>query len=169
MKNAFLFAAAALVLGACGATAERTPGAPPAAAATPAAPGCVPAPASLVARDLQDGRGDPVTFRTAVTVHYTGWLYDGCVPDLKGAMFDTSTTRGVPFGFVVGAGRVIKGWDEGFVGMREGGKRLLIIPPDKGYGATPAPGGKIPPNSTLLFEVDLVRVLERPQAQPRSP
>ena len=68
--------------------------------------------------------------------------------------------RPVPFSFMVGAGRVIKGWDEGLVGLRAGGKRLLVIPPDKGYGASGAGGGKIPPNATLVFEVDLVRILQ---------
>ena len=88
-------------------------------------------------KDLEPGQGEErVRFRTAVLVNYTGWVYDGCKGDLKGEMFDTSSTRGIPISFMVGAGRVIKGWDEGLVGMKEGGKRLLVIPPDKAYGAS---------------------------------
>ena len=92
----------------------------------------------------------------AVLVGYTGWVYDGCKPDLKGEQFDSSEGRRTPFGLMIGAGRVIKGWDEGLVGMREGGKRLLVIPPDKAYGER-SPTPKIPPNSTLVFEVNLVK------------
>ena len=161
MKKVLMLCAVAM-LAACGASPDRQASAPPAPAAAPR-PACVPAPATLVARDVQEGKGAPIMSRTAVLVHYTGWLYDGCKPDLKGTMFDSSSGRPTPFGVVVGAGRVIKGWDEGLVGMREGGKRLLIIPPDKGYGAGGAPGGAIPPNSTLVFEVDMVQVLQRPQ------
>ena len=96
-------------------------------------------------------------------VHYTGWLYDGCKPDFKGAMFDTSTTRPVPFGVVVGAGRVIKGWDEGLIGMKEKGhKRLLIIPPDKAYGEKGA-ANVIPPNAALVFEIETIAVGFYPQ------
>ena len=163
MKNAFLVAAE-LAVGACAPT-ERTPTAMVAAPPPPAAAKCVEAPTTLVMRDLEPGKGDPIATRTAVLVAYTGWLYDGCKADLKGTMFDTSTSRPTPFGLVVGAGRVIKGWDEGLVGMREGGKRLLVIPPDKGYGAAGAAGGVIPPNATLVFEVELGQVLQRPQPQ----
>lgn len=94
----------------------------------------------------------------AVLVSYTGWLYDSKAPDQKGAKFDTSEGRATPFGFVVGAGRVIKGWDEGVVGMKEGGKRTLVIPPAMGYGAKGA-GDKIPPNATLLFEVEVIKMI----------
>ncbi len=91
--------------------------------------------------------------RTGLMVTYTGWLYDGCKADLKGALFD-KWDRPVPFGFIVGAGRVIKGWDEGVPGMKEkGAKRLLIIPPDKAYGEKGA-GDKIPPNAALVFEIE---------------
>jgi FKBP-type peptidyl-prolyl cis-trans isomerase len=156
-------ALAALVAGAC-ATTERA--SPPVAVVAPApVPKCVDAPTSLVTRDLQEGMGEPIVARTAVLVGYTGWLYDGCKPDLKGNMFDTSSGRAAPFGLVVGAGRVIKGWDEGLVGMREGGKRLLVIPADQAYGAAGAGGGTIPPNATLVFEVELAKVLQRPQPQ----
>jgi len=85
-------------------------------------------------------------------MHYTGWLWtDGA----KGAKFDSSHDRGTPFSFALGRGQVIKGWDEGVAGMKVGGKRTLLIPPGLGYGARGA-GGVIPPNATLLFEVQLV-------------
>ena len=88
--------------------------------------------------------------------------YAFCAPDPKSHV-TLSRNRKTPFGFVVGAGRVIKGWDEGVVGMKEQGKRVLVIPPDKAYGEKGAGGGKIPPNSTLVFEVEVVRVLDTKQ------
>ena len=99
-----------------------------------------------------------------VAVQYTGWLYDGCAKDLKGEQFDTSQGRVTPFGFIVGAGRVIKGWDEGVLGMKAGGKRTLIIPADKGYGERGAGGGKIPPNATLVFDVEVIAIPGPPPA-----
>ncbi len=104
--------------------------------------------------DTQAGTGaTPKTGQTCV-MHYTGWLYqDG----KKGAKFDSSVDRGQPFEFPIGTGRVIKGWDEGVASMKVGGKRTLIIPPELGYGARGA-GGVIPPNATLLFEVELLDV-----------
>ena len=133
----------------------------------PAKPGCAPAPKELVKKDLAPGTGRAIIPRSAVTVGYTGWLYDGCAPDLKGKKFDSSEGRAAPFGFMVGAGKVIKGWDEGVVGMKEkGAKRLLVIPPDKGYGERGA-GGVIPPGATLVFEVetyDIVHYPEEPKA-----
>ncbi|HEX4782449.1 MAG TPA: FKBP-type peptidyl-prolyl cis-trans isomerase [Usitatibacter sp.] len=121
--------------------------------------GCEPPPTQLVKKDLKEGDGKVVEFRTPILAGYTGWLYEPCAPDHKGAKFDSSEGRSTPFGFVVGAGRVIKGWDEGVIGMKEHGKRLLVIPPDKGYGERGAGGGKIPPNATLVFEVEVVEVL----------
>jgi FKBP-type peptidyl-prolyl cis-trans isomerase FkpA len=92
-----------------------------------------------------------------VRVHYTGWLHDPAKTDGKGAKFDSSVDRGSPFEFVLGAGQVIRGWDEGVAGMKVGGKRTLVIPPELGYGARGA-GGVIPPNATLLFDVELIEV-----------
>ena len=101
--------------------------------------------------------GDGATAQAGqtVVVHYTGWLYDPDSPDNKGTKFDSSLDRGQPFSFPLGGGRVIRGWDEGFAGMQVGGKRLLVIPPDMAYGDRGA-GGVIPPNATLIFEVELL-------------
>jgi FKBP-type peptidyl-prolyl cis-trans isomerase FkpA len=92
-----------------------------------------------------------------VVVHYTGWLHDPSKADGHGAKFDSSHDRRDPFEFKLGAGQVIRGWDEGVAGMKVGGKRTLIIPPEMGYGARGA-GGVIPPNATLIFDVVLVSV-----------
>ena len=107
--------------------------------------------------DTKQGDGAEAVTGKAVLVHYTGWLYDPNKPDGRGTKFDSSADRGVPFGFFLGAGRVIKGWDEGVVGMKTGGKRTLVIPPQLGYGERGA-GGVIPPNATLMFDVELVEV-----------
>ncbi|WP_083202212.1 FKBP-type peptidyl-prolyl cis-trans isomerase [Stappia indica] len=104
----------------------------------------------LQIRDIVTGTGEEAVPGATVTVHYTGWLMDG-------TKFDSSLDRGEPFSFPLGASRVIRGWDQGVEGMRVGGKRELIIPPELGYGARGA-GGVIPPNSTLRFEVELLRV-----------
>ena len=124
---------------------------------------CAPPPKELVVKDIEKGSGEEAAFRSAVAVGYTGWVYDGCAKDLKGEKFDSSDGRPTPFGFMVGAGRVIKGWDEGIVGMQKGGKRLLVIPPDKAYGER-SPTPKIPPNSTLVFEVTMQNILSSPNA-----
>jgi peptidylprolyl isomerase len=106
--------------------------------------------------DTVVGDGAAAKSGDTVLVHYTGWLTtDG--GKTKGKKFDSSVDRGKPFGFNLGVGDVIKGWDEGVAGMKVGGKRTLIIPPDLGYGKRGA-GDDIPPNSTLLFEVELLRV-----------
>jgi FKBP-type peptidyl-prolyl cis-trans isomerase FkpA len=107
--------------------------------------------------DEQEGSGAVAAAGQTVTVHYTGWLYDETKPGNKGNKFDSSKDRNDPFKFGLGAGRVIKGWDEGVAGMKVGGKRTLIIPAELGYGARGA-GGVIPPNATLMFEVDLLGV-----------
>jgi len=108
--------------------------------------------------DVQAGSGAEAVAGKAVIVHYTGWLYDPAAPGNKGAKFDSSVDRKVPFGFILGAGRVIRGWDEGVAGMKVGGKRTLVIPPQMGYGERGAGGGVIPPNATLLFDVELIEV-----------
>ena len=100
------------------------------------------------------GTGPVATAGKDVRVHYTGWLHEN---GQKGRKFDSSRDRNDPFGFSLGAGMVIRGWDEGVQGMKVGGKRTLIIPPEMGYGARGA-GGVIPPNATLLFEVELLEV-----------
>ena len=122
---------------------------------------CAPPPRELVKKDLAPGEGELVQFRTAALVGYTGWLYDGCAKDLKGEQFDTSDGRVTPFGLVVGAGKVIKGWDDGLIGMQKGGKRLLVIPAHLAYGDK-SPFPKIPPNSTLVFEVSIIKILNGP-------
>ena len=111
-------------------------------------------PSGLQFEDTVQGTGAVAQAGQRVTVHYTGWLYqDG----QQGAKFDSSKDRGQPFVFPLGAGHVIKGWDEGVQGMAVGGTRRLVIPPELGYGARGA-GGVIPPNATLLFEVELLAV-----------
>lgn len=104
--------------------------------------------------DTTLGTGAEATPGKQVAVHYTGWLFDASAADQKGAKFDSSLDRGQLFDFPLAAGHVIRGWDEGVAGMKIGGKRTLIIPPEMGYGARGA-GGVIPPNATLVFEVEL--------------
>ncbi len=108
----------------------------------------------LKIQDTKVGTGATASAGHTCVMHYTGWLYEG---GAKGRKFDSSLDRGQPFEFPLGAGRVIKGWDEGVAGMKVGGKRTLIIPPELGYGARGA-GGVIPPNATLMFEVELLAV-----------
>ncbi len=107
--------------------------------------------------DVKQGTGIEASAGKSVVVHYTGWLYDTSKPDSHGAKFDSSRDRGEPFGFVLGAGRVIKGWDEGVAGMKVGGQRTLVIPAQMAYGERGA-GGVIPPNATLIFDVELIGV-----------
>lgn len=107
--------------------------------------------------DTKVGTGAEATAGHMVSVHYTGWLFDTSKPDNKGGKFDSSKDRNEPFEFQLGGGQVIAGWDKGFAGMKVGGTRVLTIPPDMGYGARGA-GGVIPPNATLLFEVELLGV-----------
>ena len=103
------------------------------------------------------GNGDVATPGSTVTVHYTGWLYDKKAPQQRGLKFDSSVDRGQAFTFKLGAGQVIRGWDEGVAGMQVGGKRTLLIPAWLGYGSSGA-GGVIPPNASLVFEVELLDV-----------
>lgn len=107
--------------------------------------------------DIHVGTGKEALPGTNVKVHYTGWLYDPSATDGHGKKFDSSLDRGEPFVFFLGGGQVIRGWDEGVVGMKVGGKRTLIIPSFMGYGPQGA-GGVIPPNATLLFVVELIEV-----------
>ncbi len=113
--------------------------------------------AELQRIDEQVGDGATATSGSDVTVHYTGWLYDENAPDQRGRKFDSSRDRGEPFTFLLGAGQVIRGWDDGVAGMRVGGKRTLLIPSDYGYGRRGA-GRVIPPNASLVFEVELLDV-----------
>jgi len=101
--------------------------------------------------DVKVGEGTPAKAWDAVEVHYTGWLVDG-------TQFDSSLDRGKPINFILSEGRVIKGWDEGVAGMKPGGVRKLIIPSNLAYGSSPPPGAPIPPNATLIFEVQLIKI-----------
>ena len=112
-------------------------------------------PNGLKYTDVKVGDGATAKAGNKVSVNYTGWLYDN---GAKGKKFDSSLDRGQPFQFTLGAHQVIAGWDEGVAGMKVGGKRTLIIPPELGYGARGAGGGAIPPNATLIFDVDLLQV-----------
>ena len=106
--------------------------------------------------DLVVGAGPAIAEGQGAVVHYTGWLYEPSAQDHKGNQFDSSRERGQPFRFTIGQGKVIQGWDQGVVGMQVGGQRRLVIPADLGYGARG--GGPIPPNSTLLFEIELLAI-----------
>ena len=112
---------------------------------------------SLQISDGKVGSGAEATRGKNVTVHYTGWLYDGTAADHHGKKFDSSRDRNDPFQFKLGAGQVIAGWDQGVAGMKVGGTRTLIIPSDLGYGARGA-GAAIPPHATLVFDVELLDV-----------
>ena len=107
--------------------------------------------------DTTAGTGATAAAGQRVSVHYTGWLHQPEAAAGRGTKFDSSKDRGDPFKFQLGAGQVIGGWDEGVQGMQVGGTRTLLIPPELGYGARGA-GGVIPPNATLVFEVDLLAV-----------
>jgi FKBP-type peptidyl-prolyl cis-trans isomerase len=114
-------------------------------------------PSGLQIDDIILGSGAAAQAGRQVTVHYTGWLYDPTAPNQRGKKFDSSKDRNDPFKFDLGEGMVIAGWDEGVQGMQVGGQRVLVIPPQLGYGARGA-GGVIPPNATLVFEVELLGV-----------
>ena len=131
--------------------------------------------ADLIKTDIKLGKGAEAQSGQTVIVHYTGWLFDESAPDNKGAKFDSSLDRNEPFDFPLGGGRVIKGWDEGVQGMKEGGTRTLVIPPEMGYGPRGA-GGVIPPemaplgprgpfdiiptDATLVFDMELLKVIK---------
>lgn len=116
-----------------------------------------PAPTTLEITDVKAGKGPAITAGQTAVVHYTGWLYSASAADHKGKKFDSSRDRNDPFSFQVGGGEVIGGWDQGVVGMQAGGQRRLVIPPALGYGARGA-GGVIPPNATLLFDIELLSI-----------
>lgn len=112
---------------------------------------------TLIQTDLRLGTGAQAVAGMNLTVHYTGWLYDPTKPDFKGLQFDTSL-GGDPFTFSLGSSQVIQGWDQGLVGMKAGGLRRLVIPPSLGYGSVRY--ASIPPYSTLVFEIDLLDVID---------
>ena len=112
---------------------------------------------SLQISDATVGSGAEAKSGQTVTVHYTGWLYDTKAPDKHGKKFDSSKDHGEAFEFKLGGGHVIRGWDQGVAGMKVGGKRTLVIPSELGYGSRGA-GGAIPPNATLVFDVELLGV-----------
>jgi FKBP-type peptidyl-prolyl cis-trans isomerase FkpA len=114
-------------------------------------------PSGLQYDDTVAGSGAEAQTGQRVKVHYTGWLHDPTAANQRGKKFDSSKDRGDPFAFPLGAGHVIRGWDEGVLGMKVGGTRVLTIPSELGYGARGA-GGVIPPNATLVFEVELLAV-----------
>ena len=145
---------ASLFLISCGGASEEVPVAKTADVTVPKKPAIVPEEMMLKSIDHKVGTGEEATNGSTVEVHYTGWLYaDG----KRGEKFDSSVDRDEPFRFKLGARQVIKGWDEGVQGMKVGGKRELIIPSKLGYGSSGA-GGVIPPNATLDFEVELLKV-----------
>ena len=139
------------------ASAEKPAAPAPVAPKSSVAPKTPPARPAYTRTDLQVGTGQEAQKGRRLSVHYTGWLYDPSQPEMKGRMFDSSRERG-PFDFQLGAGQVIPGWDQGFDGMKIGGRRRLIIPPSLAYGVDGAGNGIIPPNATLLFEMELLGV-----------
>lgn len=153
---AVVLAAASLALAA--ATAAQQPASNSAQASTPSLSSKIGAQVTDLKKiEVKQGDGAEAVAGKTVIVHYTGWLYDPAAADGHGKKFDSSVDRKEPFNFKLGAGQVIKGWDEGVAGMKAGGKRTLVIPPQMGYGARGA-GGVIPPNATLLFDVELIEV-----------
>lgn len=140
-----------LLLAACGDRQAAPPD--PTASAVPAAA----APNAMKIDELRPGAGAAISAGQKAVVQYTGWLYEASAPDTKGKEFDSSSQGGQPFSFVVGAGQVIKGWDEGVLGMSVGERRRLTIPADLGYGDVGA-GGVIPPGATLVFDIELIAI-----------
>jgi FKBP-type peptidyl-prolyl cis-trans isomerase FkpA len=141
-----VLAAITIALTAATAACGSKPSAAPAAGVT-----------SMQTTQLQAGSGAAIAAGQIAVVQYTGWLYEVSAPDDKGKQFDSSRTTGQPFRFALGTGQVIKGWDQGVVGMKIGERRRLVIPPDLAYGDSGA-GGVIPPGATLVFDVDLVAI-----------
>ncbi len=149
-----------LLAATCASAQDAATPATPAAPASAAAPAVPPAEVKdpLVIKDTKVGTGAEAAVGTRVKMHYTGWLYKPMAAFQHGRKFDTSYDRGEPLEFVLGGGRVIKGWDQGIVGMKVGGRRTLIIPAHLAYGKRGAPGGVIPPDADLIFDVELVGV-----------
>lgn len=145
-----LLLAAAVIIPACAQKETKPAGEAKPAGATATNAAVVKTPSGLSYVDIVAGNGPSPTPGKQVKVHYTGWLENG-------TKFDSSVDRSEPFVFPIGAGQVIPGWDEGVMTMKVGGKRKLIVPPQLGYGAAGA-GGVIPPNATLIFEVELLDV-----------
>lgn len=152
---ALLLAGAAASLAGCQRSAEQEK----AAAAPKVMRGRI---AQFQAIDERVGTGAVAQAGQEVTVQYTGWFFDETAADKRGSKFDSSYDRnGRPFSFLLGAGRVIRGWDDGVAGMRVGGKRVLMIPSDLAYGKNGAGGGAIPPDASLVFEVELIGIEQR--------
>ena len=141
MSTRAFFLAVIVSMAGCGDSNNATPTAPP------------PVNVPFTTTDLRVGTGAAAVAGQPLTVSYTGWLYDANAPENKGQQFDAAQN----FQFTLGAGQVIAGWDQGFNGMRAGGLRRLVIPPEQAYGSQGA-GGVIPPNATLVFDVELVSV-----------
>ncbi len=114
-------------------------------------------PSELMIDVIAEGEGEAIAAGKTAVVHYTGWLFDASAPENRGTKFDSSRDRGEAFSFPLGAGRVITGWDTGVEGMKVGERRILTLPPEMGYGARGA-GGVIPPNATLIFDVELLGI-----------
>ena len=146
----FILLAAAIIIPACAQKEPKQTGEAKSAATPAASAAAVTTPSGLGYVDLVQGAGPSPVAGKQVKVHYTGWLENG-------TKFDSSVDRGEPLMFTIGVGQVVPGWDEGVLSMKTGGKRKLIVPPSLGYGAAGA-GGVIPPNATLIFEVELLDV-----------
>ena len=149
MRNRVMVTLLLFGVAACGGSGSSSPTSPP--ASTPSAP--------FSATDLLEGTGAQATSGQGITVHYTGWLYDPGAAENKGRQFESSV-GGTPFSFVLGVGQVIRGWDQGVPGMRIGGRRRLVIPPELAYGSQGAGGGVIPPNATLVFDIELLGIAQ---------
>jgi len=161
-QNTIVILLSTLIVAACGQKADEPA---PAETGVPAAEQPAVAPASveivpgLTMRVLRDGSGDAAQAGQVASVHYTGWLHDPAAADARGNKFDSSRDRGQPFDFPLGAGRVIRGWDQGVVGMQVGEIRELTIAPEMAYGDRQV-GNLIPPGSTLVFEVELLGLID---------
>lgn len=153
LLNTLLACACVVTLNACNAQTTTTSN----QASTQGKPAMTTTITELQKIDTQVGTGREAEPGFNVSVHYTGWLFDAAAKDNKGKKFDSSVDRGQLFNFGLGQGQVIQGWDEGFAGMKVGGKRTLVIPSEMGYGARGA-GGAIPPNAVLIFDVELLDV-----------